>query len=148
MSVRFIHRIRVEGTCPAADWLRLYLHRCGYTLVVDNSYGFMLTVEEGSDLSLDSVDSDLERKILEHLQEQEEKRHWGCGAIRLIRAGGNQDPMQAVVTVPALNLVVQEGVATAVLHAILQASEQVDPPVKAGVLADSVPVRRFWWWPW
>lgn len=151
MKMRFIHRIRVEGTCPAADWLRLFLHRCSYTLVPDSSYGFMVTIEEGPELTLDSVDSPLERKILEHLQEQDEKHHADCGTVRLLRAGGNQDAMRAVITVPTGNLTIQKGVATAVLNAILQASEQDVPEIAPGASPQPpqpLPQRRPRWKLW
>lgn len=119
--MRYLHRIRVEGTSEAADRLRVLLHKAGYLLVPDTSAGYTVTVQDGEHLSLDSVDSDLERGILRNLHELD-ARFPGCGSVFVTRAGGNQDPDAAVLTVPKD---IHEGVAIAMLRAIDQASEQV-----------------------
>ena len=44
-EMRGFHRIRVEGTCLAADRLREYLHRTGYTLVPDSGYAVRIDLQ-------------------------------------------------------------------------------------------------------
>ena len=137
--MRAIHRIRVDGTCAAADRLREYLHRYNFVLVPDSSYGFRLTVETGERLTIDSIDSPLERRILDLLQEKD-REFPGIGQITVQRAGGNQDPRCAVLTVPD-DEQVQLGVALAVVMAISQISEQIEPA------PDTPAARRApsWW---
>src|SRR3990167_7531364 len=112
--MRAYHRIRVDGATVAADRLREYLHRAKYLLVPD-SHSVRVDLEEGESLALDGVDSPLEARILANLQELD------CPHVLLKRAGGNQDPLAAVITVPAP---LHEAVAQAVFRAIEQVSTQ------------------------
>ena len=135
--MRAYHRIRVEGATPAADRLREYLHRSGYVLVPDSSYSVRVDCEEGEHLALDGVDSPLEAQILANLQELK------CPHVLLKRAGGNQDPRAAVITVPPA---LSDAVALAVFRAIEQVGNQSLEPERPAVSAP--PARRPWWVFW
>ena len=135
--MRAYHRIRVEGATPAADRLREYLHRSGYVLVPDSSYSVRVDCEEGEHLALDGVDSPLEAQILANLQELK------CPHVLLKRAGGNQDPRAAVITVPPA---LSDAVALAVFRAIEQVGNQSLEPERPAVSAP--PTRRPWWVFW
>ena len=138
--MRIIHRIRVEGATEAADRLRVLLHKAGFILVPDSSAAVTIEFLDGDHLVLDSVDSPLEARIEDNLEALDKR--FGCGSYVKQRAAGNRDPERAVLTVPAR---MAEGVALAVLRAIVQVSEQqeqVKPPYF--VIAPPRPWWRFW----
>ena len=141
--MRVIHRIRVEGTTAAADRLRVLLHKAGFLLVPDSSAAVTIELSDGDRLSLDSVDSPLEARIEANLEELD--RRFACGAYLKQRAGGNRDPARAVLTVPAG---LAEGVALAILRAVVQVSDQAVQPHTFGSLGPTPSTKRPWWRFW
>lgn len=139
-AVRVLHRVRVEGTSAAADRLRTLLSKCGFTLVVDSSADFTIEFAEGEQLTLDCVASAFEHRLEANLEELD-ARFPGCGRYLKHRAGGNQDPDRCIVTVPK---VLSEGVALALLRAVLQISES--PPAASIAAAPVAPWRPKPWW--
>ena len=119
-----LQRIRVEsvGESEAADRLRAQLFQAGYTLVADDTASLAIVFHEdsGHALTLDSVDSPLEARLLANLEELVR------GPVQLHRAGGNRDATRAVITLPPAQA---EVVAKAVFRAIEQVSTRpVVPP--------------------
>lgn len=142
--MRIINRVRVDGVCEAADRLRVMLAKCSFLLVPDSSAAYTFVLEDGPALALDSVDSPLEAKIEDNLEELH-ARFPGAGEYLKRRAGGNRDPQRCVVTVPPG---LHEAVALAILRAVVQVSEQLEPvPVSAPTPAPAAP-RRPWYKFW
>ena len=141
--MRVIHRIRVEGTTAAADRLRVLLHKAGFLLVPDSSAAVTIELSDGDRLSLDSVDSPLEARIEANLEELDKR--FSTGAYWKHRAGGNRDPSRALIIVPAG---LAEGVALAILRAIVQVSDQAVQPHTFGSLGPTPSTKRPWWRFW
>lgn len=105
-------RIEIVGTNLAADTLRGYIHKLGYA-VVKSLPTFTIYLEEaGSDFIIDGVDSDLERRILYHMED--------LGAERFIlqRKDGIRSDREIKVSYPAgKDAIAARGIARAIQEA-------------------------------
>jgi hypothetical protein len=133
--VRAVNRVCVRGTCEAADRLRVLLDKCSFVLVPDSTAALTIECQDGEDLSLDTVESPIERALEANLEELDAR--FECGSYRKRRATGNRDPRVAVVTVPTR---MAEGVAIALLRAVVQCTEQRIP-----VETLTTPMALSWW---
>jgi hypothetical protein len=87
-------RIKITGNNLAAQTLSGYIHRLGYA-TVNHLPTFSIELEEkGSEFILDGVDSELERRLLYHLEDL------GIGKFIIQRAGGVRSENAIKVTYP------------------------------------------------
>lgn len=109
-------RIRVEGDNETARMTQMALARAGFAVGKAWLFQYVIVIQEdpkATHVEFDSVDSLLERCALNFVSELSPS-----GKVLVKRAGGNQDPRQLHITVPA-NDREREAVSVGVMRAFL-----------------------------